>query len=223
MSRPAKDLAGWAACTHFGKPAHHSSRQPSPARVMSCAICVRPWPDSGLPRVVFPSGPGELEGRLPSLLVHPASLPIPPFWVTQHRLSSGQHTVSLSTGQTDDIAHPQRAFRPALMRRETSFIALSTIDKARGLRHFNASDKFSIQSTLYQAIQLLQVRWYSGVSFFSFSSLIFSSCLSASVFLRVGILPRLLKRLCKQFAYDSQSSSYKPYGLLHVGLVYRRE
>lgn len=75
------------------------------SQVISCAICVRPWPDSGPPRA-FP--PLVQEGRLPSLLVHHASLPIPPLWVTQRRLSSGQHPVScLSIGQTD-IADPQR-------------------------------------------------------------------------------------------------------------------
>lgn len=97
----------WQAGQHARTLAHHSSRQSSPAQVISCAICVRPWPDSGLPRVVFPSGPGELEGRLPSLLVHPASLPIPPLWVTQRPALLGSTHGQLSTGQTDDIAHPQ--------------------------------------------------------------------------------------------------------------------
>lgn len=103
---------------------HHGSHR-QPRLLVALSAC-----DHGLIPVsrawFFPSGPGELEGRLPSLLVHPASLPIPPLWVTQHRLSSGQHTVSCPPGRRTTLRihnTSQRAFRPAWMRRECSFIA----------------------------------------------------------------------------------------------------
>lgn len=89
MSLPPQYGAAWHAWADMH--AHHTSRQPSPASLSGRAICVRPWPDSVLPRAFFPL---VREGRLPSLLVHPASLPIPPLWVPQHRLSSGQLAVS---------------------------------------------------------------------------------------------------------------------------------
>lgn len=78
------------------------------------------------------------------------------------RLSSGQHTVSCPPGRRTTLRihnTSQRAFRRALMRRESSSIALSTIDKAMGRHHFKASHNLSIQSTFNQAIQWLQIRW----------------------------------------------------------------
>lgn len=122
LGPPCLSPARWGSLAGLGSMhAHHTSRQPSPASLSGRAICVRPWPDSVLPRALFPL---VQEGRLPSLLVHPASLPIPPLWVTQHRLSSGQLAVSCPPARRTTLRthNPIAAdFRAASMRREGSF------------------------------------------------------------------------------------------------------
>lgn len=56
------------------------------------------------------------EGRLPSLLVHPASIPIPPLWVTQHRLFSGQNQRSAVHGASGQhIADPLSSHRTSVL------------------------------------------------------------------------------------------------------------
>lgn len=126
--------------------AHHTSRQPSPARLLvALSAC-----DHGLIpafRVPFPSGPGGSVTQpvgSPRLASDPAALghPTPALFGSTH----GQ----LSTGQTDDIADPQTIttdFRASSLRRESSFVASPKSDIARERRHFKASDNSSIQST----------------------------------------------------------------------------
>lgn len=145
--------------------AHHTSRQPSPACLSGRAICVRPWPDSVLPRAFFPL---VQEGRLPSLLVHPASLPIPPLWVTQHRLSSGQHAVSCPPARRTTLrTHNSIAadFRGASMRREGSFCRFA---EQKHRKAASSSQSFTrilnSKGTALQALQLFRTRWQPIVS-----------------------------------------------------------
>lgn len=171
----------WQAGQHARSLAHHISRpsqQPSPASLPSRAICVRPWPDSGLPRA-FP--PLIQEGRLPSLLVHPASLPIPPLWVTQRRLSSGQHTVSCPPGRrtTLRIHNPYPSQRTSELPRcgeEAPFSRYQTDTHRRcvaipKLGTNPQSEKYSLPSYSTASDQ-------DGSQLLFFYSFFFTSCLS---------------------------------------------
>lgn len=156
--------------------AHHTSRQPSPARLLvALSAC-----DHGLIpafRVPFPSGPGGSATQpvgSPRLASDPAALghPTPALLGSTHR--------QLSTGQTDDIADPQNTttdFRAASIRRESSFVASPKRDTARERNHLKASDNSSFQSTDVQSVKLFNC-FRPGGSQLSCCFFFFSSCLS---------------------------------------------
>lgn len=184
LGPPCLSPARWGSLAGLGSMhAHHTSRQPSPASLSGRAICVRPWPDSVLPRALFPL---VQEGRLPSLLVHPASLPIPPLWVTQRRLSSGQLAVSCPPARRTTLRthNPIAAdFRAASMRREDSFCRFAAQKHRKAASPVQNFARFlNSRGTASQALQLYRTTWQPVVSYLLSLHVFFVSFSSVEVF-----------------------------------------
>lgn len=206
------------ARSHTTSPVHHSSHR-QPAFLVALSAC-----DHGLIPVSPPAcfSPLIQEGRLPSLLVHPASLPIPPLWVTQRRLSSGQHAVSCPPGRRTTLRihnpYPSRRTSELPLAAEMKLLCHATEEThIEGASPFQSFGQIlNPKGTVYQAIRLLQTKMVASYFFFFFfPHVLFVSSLS----FRVGSFHVWSRGV---FTHGAPRSSCKPHCLLHVGLVNRR-
>lgn len=142
---------------------------------------LRPWPDS--------SGPGGSATQLVG--VHPASLPIPPLWVTQTRLSSGQQTVSCPPDRRTDAHSTTQHHGPSVLplrgRRASSLTRHRNETRREGVcvAEFPSFSQFQAAS-----VKLPSSNAANKVMSKYLSSLSFSHCLPSPFPIRVELLPR---------------------------------